>query len=270
MAHIAMEYWDRDHSLDSDGNLYSATIPYIVIGYTDEMAMLAYAKSQIPATLEGIALDKIDIEERIAADVWRVKANYPHKDKTGSQQQQEPEFAFDISAGTKHITHSIQTVGNYAPSGKTAPDFKGAINVNEKGEVQGVDIVNSTFSFTEKHYYDNSHVSNTFKRNVAAIVGRVNSSSFRGWNAGELLFMGASGSRRGTTSKDKWEITFRYKVSMNRTNVTVGDIHIPSVRGWDYLWVKYEDSVVNNIMTKKPSSAHVEQVYYYVSFSALN
>lgn len=266
-----MVWWNRDQSIDADGKLYSASVPYLVFGPEDENDVLAYAYTQVPPTMDDLDLDKITVMERLNQTTWKITAEYPHQEKNGtSQQQQEPELSFDISAGTKHITHSLQTVGNYAPPGKTAPDYGGAINVNEKGEVGGVDIVNSQFSCSEKFYFDNSKITTSWKRRVAELVGKVNSGGFHGWEAGELIFMGANGSRRGTTSKDKWEVTFHYRVSMNRFNVHVGEITIPEIRGWDYLWVRYENTVSDKSLTKKIASAHVEQVYYYVSFSALD
>ncbi len=51
----------------------------------------------------------------------------------------ESVFSFDTGGGTQHITQSLQTVESYAPSGQTAPDFKGAIGVTADS-VEGVDI----------------------------------------------------------------------------------------------------------------------------------
>lgn len=280
MPKIVMEFWDRDHTVDSDGHIYSATIPYIVIGFTDEIQMLAYAKLNIPAVIQPdpnlniyVELDTIAIDERLAHDVWRVMANYPHKDDnlTDNDQNEIPEFSFDISGGTKHITHSKETVFSASSDPKKkAPDYSRAINVDQDGKIGGVDIVNSTFSFTEKHFFKNSKVNNSFKRTIASLVGKVNSNSFRHWEPGELIFMGATGSRRGKTSKDKWEVTFRFAVSMNVTNLQVSDnITIPKKNGWDYLWVKYKDNVEKNTLIKEIDSAFVERVYDYVSFNPL-
>ncbi len=49
----------------------------------------------------------------------------------------------------------------------------------------------------------------------------VNNASWKGFAAGECLFLGASGSKRGS---DDWEITFRFAATPNKTGLTVGDI----------------------------------------------
>lgn len=278
-AQIVMEFWDRDHTVDADGHIYSASVPYIVIGFDDEIQMLAWAQSQIPARIQPdpelniyIELDTIAIDERIAQNVWRVIANYPHVDYNlqDGDENEIPEFSMDISGGTKHITHSKETVASYSADESPAPDYQRAINVSQENKVDGVDIVNCSFSFTEKHYYTDRKMSNDFKRTIASLVGKVNSVSFRQWEPGELLFMGATGSRRGKTAKDKWEVTFRFAVSMNATDISISEtITIPEKKGWDYLWVKYADDVDKNTLVKTIQAAYVERVYDYESFSPL-
>ena len=47
-------------------------------------------------------------------------------------------LGLQAGGGTQHITQSIATIQKYAPPGKTAPDFKGAIGVTHDS-VEGVD-----------------------------------------------------------------------------------------------------------------------------------
>ncbi|MBN4052529.1 hypothetical protein JYT82_00275 [bacterium AH-315-K20] len=101
-----------------------------------------------------------------------------------------------------------------------------------------------------------------------ALTGKVNNGVFRGFAAGECLFLGASGSKR---SDSDWEISFRFAASPNATNLTVGDITGIAKKGWEYLWVRYADAVDDTAkaLVKKPSAAHVEQVYDSGNFAAL-
>lgn len=271
------ECWrEHERTLDADGGIRSATLYYLVFDLTTEAAVLDFAYANIAKTIEhggrAVDLDSIDIEERLTEDIWKIAAQYPQKNGTTSESgaEDEPEFSLDISSGTKHITHAKVHIGSYAPPGKTAPDFGGAINVDSENKVNGVDVTSCSLSFSEKHYFTNSKMTNAFKRTLGDLAGCVNNGSFKGWAAGEVLFIGASGSRRGKTSKDKWEITFRFNVSRNATNIHVDDITIPSKRGWDYLWVLYANNVDQNRLTKKAVAAYVEQVYDYANFSALS
>ena len=87
-------------------------------------------------------------------------------------------------------------------------------------------------------------------------------------DAGEVLFLGASGSKRSTGD---WEITFRFAASQNRTGITIGDITDIVKGGWDYLWVRYEDSEDTGAkqLVKKPVAVYIEQVYHLKDFSLL-
>jgi len=64
--------------------------------------------------------------------------------------------------------------------------------------------------------------------NLFILTGRVNQAAFKGFAAGEVLFLGASGSKRGDGD---WEITFNYAASPNVTNLPVGSITVASKKG---------------------------------------
>ena len=269
-------YSAHEKQIDADGYLRSATMYYLVFDLNNEDAVLTFAKANVPDKItynnRDVSLDSIEIDERLTDDIWKIAANYPTdpENETDQEGDEVPEFSMDISGGTKHITHSKETIGSYSADENPAPDFQRAINVDDDNQVNGVDVVNCSFTFTEKHYYTNNKMSNSFKREIASLVGKVNNNTFRQWETGELLFMGASGSRRGTARKDKWEVTFRFAVSMNATNIQVSDtITIPAKNGWDYLWVKYADNVKNNSLVKTIKAAYVERVYDYESFTPL-
>jgi len=59
----------------------------------------------------------------------------------------------DTSSGTQHLVQSIANVQRYAPSGSTAPDFKGAIGVT-KDSVEGVDVVCPVANYTVTKVWD--------------------------------------------------------------------------------------------------------------------
>jgi hypothetical protein len=150
-----------------------------------------------------------------------------------------------------------------------------------------VDIIQPTLNLTETHYFPKEAVTNSFIVNLARKTGMYNTDSFRGFDAGEVLFLGASGNLRDssgdskavvnyTNSKDKdsdslWEVTYRFAVSSNRTNFRVGDITVRSKLGWEYLWVRYADNVDDKAKTlvKKPIAVYIEKVYEGTNFSGL-
>jgi len=176
------------------------------------------------------------------------------------------QFSFDTTGGTQHITHSLQTVHNYAASG-TAPNFQGAIGVT-KDSVDGCDITVPVYKFTETHRIATAFITGAYKATVFRLSGAVNSDAFRGFSAGEVLFLGATG---GPQTQNFWEITYHFAASPNVSGLKIGAITGIEKRGWDYLWVRYEDAVDDDakILIKKPLSVHVERVYEYLPFSSL-
>jgi len=261
MAVEVYEKWDSRES--TEGENASAELRYVIRGTDSDIAAKAALASAAPLLYDGLVRQSYQIE-RIGEDIWEGTVQFGRRKapETG-----ESVFQFDTGGGTQHITQSIQTVGRYAPPGKIAPDFYGAIGVT-KDSVEGVDIVVPAYAFSEIHYLPTSAVTQSYKCTLAALTGKVNNSSFRGFAAGEVLFLGASGSKRG---EEDWEITFRFQATPNVTGLQVGNITGINKKGWEYLWVRYDDEVDNSARTlvKRPAAVYVEQVYQYADFSLL-
>ena len=105
-------------------------------------------------------------------------------------------------------------------------------------------------------------------RRVAELAEQIKAEVLPRFAAGEVLFMGASGSKRGS---DDWEITFRFAASPNKTGLTVGDIVGIDKKGWEYMWVRYADAedAAAKAIVKKPVAVYVEKVYEEGDFSTL-
>jgi hypothetical protein len=202
-----------------------------------------------------------------AASRWKATVPYTAVG-TGSQPPVTGEsvYNFEVSGETKHITQSLATIASYPTgSGSATPDFKGAVNVNDQG-VDGVDIQVGTFGFSETHYISDAAVTESYKTALAGLVYHVNDDTFRGHAAGEVLFIGASGTKRGD---EDWEITYRFEVSKNVTGLAVGDLTGISKKGWEYLWVRYKavKDATANVLVRVPEFAYVERVYDKADFA---
>ena len=266
MAEVRVEeaYTERDETIDAKGHVTEVEIPYLVFNVADESAALAAARPRVKS-VAGMSLESIEVVERINATTWKVKAVYEVDD--GGEQPDDDGgdedttvFAFDTGGGTKHLNQSLKTDGRYP---NNAPDFAGAIEVDNEGNVNGVDVTMPVLNFTETHTLNGGRVTTSYKKTLAALTGTVNSGSFRGFSRGEVLFLGASGTKRSKKASAPWEITYRFAVSPNQAGLQVGDIKVTRKYGWDYLWVRYADQVAENgkNVVKKPVAAYVEMVY---------
>jgi len=214
----------------------------------------------------GVLVRKSCSVEPVGPELWEGTVRYGSPENQ-EPDRSEPQWSFDTGGGSQHITQSIATTNRYAPAGKTAPDFKGAIGATADA-VEGVDITVPVYNFSETHYLDHAAVTPAYKAALFALTGKTNASAFRGFEAGEVLFLGASGSRRG---QGEWEIAFRFAASPNVTGRTGGDISGIDKRGWEYLWVRYEDAedAAAKALVKKPLAVYVEQVYEEGDFAGL-
>ena len=253
----------------------SAELTYTITGTADEAAAVSALKAVAPSVLHNLKRQPVTVEP-VHVDtanpdkcIWTGTVNYAPFEYQEPPETGDSSFAFDTGGGTQHITQSLGTVGSYAASG-TAPNFGGAVGVTHDN-VEGVDITVPVYNFSETHYLSAAQVTTAYKGTLFQLTGKVNNGSFRGLAAGECLFLGASGSRRGTGPDDDWEITFRFAGSPNRTGISVGPIGGIAKKGWEYLWVRYADTedTDSNTLVKQPVAAYVEKVYEDGNFAAL-
>lgn len=231
---------------------------YTITNTWDETEAETLLLGAAPAVYLGLELESAQCDP-LGGGNWRGTARYIRIN--------ENEYTFDTTGGTAHITQSIATVNTYAPPGFVAPDFGGAIGVTED-RVEGTDVPAPKYDFTETHFFADATVTEAYRVFLSLMTGRWNNATFRTFAAGELCFMGATGSKRGD---DKWGITYRFSASPNQSGLTVGSITGIDKQGWDYIWFRYGkffDSGAG-IVVQRPISAHVERVLYSGDFSGL-
>lgn len=244
-------------------------VRYLVVGTEDKALARSALLDGTPSVEVGMPRSGAEVEE-IADGYWNGRVTY-----TPVERRQEPprdtgesEFAFEIGGGSLHITHSLATIAAYAPPGQTAPDFQGAINVTDDG-VEGLEIGNPQGAqFSETHWLDKSVVTSTYQRRLESLVLTTNHSPFKGRGICEVLFIGASGSRRG---RGDWQVTFRFRFSRSATGLSVGPIVDIEKKGWHYLWVRYaatEDAAAKRIV-QRPIGVYVERVYEESNFGLI-
>jgi len=254
------EKWDsRETTISEDA---SVDLKYVIRGTDDDATANTALLDASPVLYGGLTRQSAHTE-RIAEEVWEGSVRYGllEPPEVGSSS-----FSFDTGGGNQHITQSLATVGAWSAAG-TPPNFGGAIGAT-RDSVEGVDITVPVYNFSETHYVDATLVTPAYKSTLFYLTGTINNSAFRGFAAGEVLFLGASGSQRG---QEDWEITYRFAASPNVTGLVVGSITGINKGGWDYLWVRYADVEDTNAksLVKQPLAVYVEQVYPYTNFASL-
>lgn len=251
------EKFDSRESTES-GNP-STELLYVVQGTDDDVVVKNLLFATSPSIYNGLKRESFSVKH-LGGGVWDCSVQY-------AKFTSDSQYTFDTGGGTQHVTQSLQTVGAYAPSGETPANFFGAVGVNQD-QIDGTDITVPVFSFSETHYFNAALITGAYQQTLFYLTGRVNGGGFKGFAAGEVLFLGASGSKSGF---DDWEITYRFAASPNVSGLSVGNINGINKEGWQYLWVRFDDDedTAAKTLIKKPISAYVERVYEYGDFSTL-
>jgi len=237
---------------------------YIVRGTESDVDATLALQSEAPLTYNGMQRGQIDIEP-VGEDLWfgvvryQLKLNNPPAGTTV--------LSFETGGGTQHVTQSRKTIARHAPPGKIAPDFKGAIAVVD-GRPEGVDAHMPIFNLRVEGILPAATVSAAYIRTLFELTATTNDAQFYGYQPGELLLLGVSGSRR---SDEDWRLQFAFAGSPNAQNLAVGDIQGIAKKGWEYLWAYYEQSedAAAKVIVTKPLAAYVEQLYLEKDFTRL-
>lgn len=253
------------------GSNPSVILHYNIFGTASDQAALTALGAHAPSTYVGLIRSFRDVTP-IYVDVnnpdqciWDGEAHYGAR---SSEDEDDPpvtgdsSFQFDTGGGRQHISQSKETMGIY-PSGSS---IGGAIGVTEDGNVEGVDILIPVYNFSETHYRDNAEITDNYKKLLAGMTARVNDGAFRGFAKGEVIFLGAVGSKRGYGD---WEISYRFAMSPNLTGLKVGSITGIAKAGWHYMWVQYATDKDDARATKKPIAVYIERVYDLGTFAQL-
>ena len=205
-------FFDWQEAIDAQGELTSAEAPYFVFNVASESEALKEAQKKVAAKLGRLYLDEITLEERINGSTYKLLAHYKvdeRQDRAAGDTEEgnaAPQVAFDTTGGTRHLNRSLETLSK-TPA--TATDYGGAIEVDGEGNVNGVEVTMPTMTLSETHTFADAKVTSDYQKRLFTLTGTVNKATFRGFAAGEVLFLGASGQRSG----DFWDLTFKFAVS---------------------------------------------------------
>ena len=233
----------------------TATVTYIVEGTEDDITACTSAYEFAPDEFSEIPKKSASVAERLTESAWKIEVNYGSESKSSSgdsgSEDDEATMNFDCSAGTKHMTQAIEQTCVYTGSGesKDSSDEASAVPIGWNGkdgsesEAAGVDVSIGELRETYTKTMSKSKVTGTsWKRKVAELVGKVNSGSFKGWNAGEVMFLGCSYSAPSKGSK-KVSVSFHFAIRLNESKATVAGQNIGSKKGFEYLWALTDDEV---------------------------
>lgn len=257
---MSVRFREHTESHSTTANPPSATKVYRCYGSKDGEYVQGLAFQLTSSLLSSpyglLYRQDIKVDPDKGPDQWTVTVTYGIEKSESGQFT----FSFDTTGGTFHIKNSLATVAAFPSS---ATNFKQLIGVHGD-DVDGTDIVIPSLKLTYGFKHPQGFVSEAYAKVLASITGRTNSGSFRTFQAGELLFLGATGS--DGTEADA-EVQYHFAASQHATGLTVGDIMGIAKAGHDVAWVSWEDTVDDGKPAKKPLAVYIEKVYQQADFS---
>jgi hypothetical protein len=194
------------------------------------------------------------------------RASIPYRKR--SIEPNDYTFNFDTTGGMIHLTCAKEHIADYAapgdPAGNNINQHGGVIGVTDNGEVEGTDIYAPALKMNYGFRFPEGVVNSTLARTLARATGKTNSDIWDGFQVGELLYIGSTGSDGRDAEA---AVDFHLLASENATGLTIGDIVGIAKKGWEYLWVSYIPNVVGGKAARIPDRVFVERVFDPVNFA---
>ena len=279
MANV-MEVVGSGATLNADGN---ATINrnFTVTGVTQDKDAVEAVNTYLlqvlgnPPNIGALVLDTINATEGgqniyNVTSTWKTfqRRSQPQQPAQGQTQSDETDFSFSLSLQPVRLKIPIGAVAVFKAT--DAADWTPQMlnDVGSGEEPEGVDVFEPVYEEEKTIRIRTTALTQQYRTTLRKAVGKTNADEFQGWQPGEVLLMGVSGTRRGSVDS---EITFRWSVRENEDNLTVAGISGIQKKGWQYLWPRAETrSSDTSPMVKTITHVCVATVFKETTFAQLN
>lgn len=261
------EVWGKD------GKCKSVESPYYITGASDKKTAVQGVIALAEQSLNGIPLKEFRVSEFDKDKNLEVTAVYERSSSSGSSSGTEEDYSTRISYSAGESLRTVTTgelILSRAPSGKTPPNVGNFVNWNGKRgrdfSVAGVNIPTANPRLGITKYVSASEANSaSFQTKLEALVGCVNASSWRGREAGTVMFVNFSFAGVASGS-EKIAVTYEFLIRPNEKNAQVGGVSVGNVAGWDYVWAITEPTPDGPPEVK---GAYVSRVCRFVNFSQI-
>lgn len=262
---------------NSDCEVTSAEIKYLVIDPTSKKDAMQACFDDAPGHIDSSddsSLEKSGVRfDSISGDgCYEISVLYEEESASGDYSYRgarDTDYIsscnFDCGGGTRHITHSEEqeTIdGDIDPGGVIGWNGK----YGSESQIAGVDIPAAQMRESYTRILPASKLTIAFKRKVAGMVGKVNSTVFKGWEAGEVMFLGCTYNiefkknkkERSDDKTDLVSVTYNFAIHANEDSFTLNyKTYTRKKKGFEYVWA-ISETVVNE---NNPPSLEVKGIF---------
>lgn len=218
----------------------SAEIKYLATNVTSKAAAIAAVFSDAPESYGGGLVRKSVRVDSYKDGVMELSAVYGGSSGGGGGLSgDDVQVSFDTSGGTRRVNIALSETCYDVEQGGHSSMSNPVINWNGKtgaeSKVDGVDVPSANPRLTFSKLFSASSLTTSYQRKLMQLTGTVNNKKWRGWEKGELLFLGAnySGKTEGSV-----QVTFSFQVMPNESNAKIAGHSIGKKEGWQYVWTR--------------------------------
>lgn len=243
----------------------SETRKYLAMGEFDNLAVQNYARLATPTavfTTGGMLYRQNVLVEPNGWAKYLVTVPYGKKQReTGSYT-----FNFDTTGGSVLIKAAREHIASYpAETGNENPHL-GAIGVTaDNKDVEGTEVVIPALKLTVTFRHPSGVVTMPYVKTLARATGKTNSLEFLTYDAGELLYLGSTGSDGSETEA---EVAYNFAASENIAAATIAGVSGIAKKGFEYVWIQWKPAVTAGEAATQARRVHVEEVYAACDFAA--
>lgn len=247
-----------------------ATRNYLVRGTNDEIIACQRAYSLAPPYIIDNETDlrlyripkySVSVSERCDDTTWKVSVEYRYTQQsvnTDDIDENETEVRFQCSSGGSRIVRygSDHRLLYKADSFKPPSDDLNEIPIGWDGKTRDFESVSGVSlpslelreEYTKKYKYKEIRKA-SWKRKIANAFGKVNSRKFKGWEPGEVMFLGASytAPERGN---EIVTVTYSFSIRVNEDNTEVFGHKVDHLDGHDVIWAGWQQEMRTSGLAK--------------------
>lgn len=236
-------------SLNSGGSCRSARLNYLISGVEENendpgAAALQAVSAMAPAELDGAELARISLIKSHGGGIYEAAAEYERSSSERNSRKKIGDrlWIFDTTGGREQIYHGKLLKTGASPQADYVPAPGTLINWNgrngERFYAAGTTKIIPSMRESCIAVFRASDITSKFRRNIMALTGCINASSFHSWEPGEVLFLGASSSVpfRNDGGVRIAEVTFRFAIRRNISDLEIGGVKMGEAGGWDLPW----------------------------------
>lgn len=257
-------------SWDSLGNVKQYEIKYFVLGPASKQEAKDAVFNDAPTNYEGLSRSTVKFDGFDDEGNSEFTVTYEKKSTTSSSTDEEVTVSFDCGSGTRHITTAISQKLVWQKPGTAQKNAKNFIGWNGKSGadsvIEGVDVPFAQPRETYSKKMPLSQLTTAFRRKVLSMVGSVNSAKWKGWNKGEVMFLGCSYS--GSTAEEV-TVTFNFSIQVSESVVIADGVPKITKEGYGYLWTMTDTIMGSDTPHLEVTAVYGAQVAPYADFSVL-